>query len=135
MMLYPEGPDEPRVRFPGLAWKHTRAEVAQMTSFAAKDAGTLAEENMKKMGIGWVTFEGKQIEYRFPGQGEHYRLIEAATREKARQNPEVKRVPLATGDLILKPDDHQEPNPPAAWRYFEILTRIRSDLQAGRDPS
>ena len=21
------------------------------------------------------------------------------------------------------------------WRYFEILTRIRSDLQAGRDPS
>jgi predicted NAD-dependent protein-ADP-ribosyltransferase YbiA (DUF1768 family) len=135
MMLYPEGPDDPRARFPGLAWKHTRAEVAQMISFAAKDAGTLAEENMKKMGIGWVTFEGKQIEYRFAGQGEHYQLIEAATREKVRQNPEVKRVLLATGDLILKPDHHQEPDPPAAWRYFEILTRIRSDLQAGKDPS
>jgi hypothetical protein len=39
----------------------------------------LAEENMKKMGIGWVTFEGKRIEYRFAGQGEYYRLIEAAT--------------------------------------------------------
>lgn len=135
MMLYPEGPDDPRATFPGLTWKHTRAEVAQMTAFAAKDAGTLAEENMKQMGIGWVTFEGKRIEYRFAGQGEHYRLIEAATREKVRQNPEVKRVLLATGDLILRPDHQQEPDPPAAWRYFEILTRIRSDLQAGKDPS
>jgi predicted NAD-dependent protein-ADP-ribosyltransferase YbiA (DUF1768 family) len=129
MMLYPEGPNDPRATFSGLQWKHTRAAVAQMVSFAAKDAGTLAEANMKTMGIGWVTFEGKQIEYRFAGQGEHYRLIEAATREKVRQNPEVKRVLLATGSLILKPDHHQEPDPPAAWRYFEILTRIRSDLQ------
>jgi predicted NAD-dependent protein-ADP-ribosyltransferase YbiA (DUF1768 family) len=129
MMLYPEGPKDPRATFSGLQWKHTRAAVAQMVSFAAKDAGALAEANMKTMGIGWVTFEGKQIEYRFAGQGEHYRLIEAATREKVRQNPEVKRVLLATGSLILKPDHHQEPDPPAAWRYFEILTRIRSDLQ------
>ncbi len=135
MMLYPEGPDDPRARFAGLEWKHTRAEVAQMVSFAAKDAGTLAEANMTTMGIGWVTFEGKQIEYRFAGQGEHYRLIEAATREKVRQNPEVRRVLLATGDLVLKPDHHQEPDPPAAWRYFEILTRIRNDLRAGRDAS
>jgi hypothetical protein len=36
---------------------------------------------------------------------------------------------LATGDLILKPDHHQEADPPAAWRYFEILTHIRSELQ------
>src|SRR5205085_11634823 len=112
-------------RFPRLEWKHTRAEVAQMTGFAAKDAGTLAEGNMKKMGIGWVTFEGKQIKYRFAGQGEHYRLIEAATWEKIRQNSEVRKVLLATGNLILKPDHYQEPDPPAAWRYFEILTRIR----------
>jgi len=46
-----------------------------------------------------------------------------------KQNPEVKKVLLATGDLILKPDHHQEPNAPAAWRYFEILTQIRSELQ------
>jgi hypothetical protein len=52
-----------------------------------------------------------------------------------RQNPEVKRVLLATGNLILKPDHYQEPDPPAAWRYFEILTRIRSDLQAGKLPT
>ena len=37
-----------------------------MTSFPAKEAGTLVEDNMKRIGIGWVTFEGKQIEY--PGQ-------------------------------------------------------------------
>ena len=103
--------------------------MAQLTSFAAKNAGTLADENMKKMGITWVSFAGQQIEYRPAAPGEHYRLIVAATREKVRQNPEVRKVLLATGDLILKPDHHQEPNPPAAWRYYEILTQIRTELQ------
>jgi hypothetical protein len=131
MMLYPEDENDPRAKFPGLEWKYTREQVAEMTSFEAKSAGTLAEENMKKMGIGWVTFEGREIEYRPAAAGEHYRLIVAATWEKVRQNPEVKKVLLATGDLILKPDHHQEVNPPAAWRYFEILTEIRSALQKG----
>src|SRR5689334_20734333 len=36
MMLYPEGPEDPRARFPGLAWKYTREQVAQMTAFEAK---------------------------------------------------------------------------------------------------
>jgi predicted NAD-dependent protein-ADP-ribosyltransferase YbiA (DUF1768 family) len=129
MMLYPEGEDDPRRTFPGLEWKYTREQVSAMTSFEAKNAGTLAEENMKKMGITWVTFEGHQIEYRPALPEEHYRLIVAATWEKIRQNPEVKRVLLATGDLILKPDHHQEPDAPAAWRYYEILTQIRSELQ------
>jgi predicted NAD-dependent protein-ADP-ribosyltransferase YbiA (DUF1768 family) len=129
MMLYPEGEDDPRAKAPGLRWAYTREQVAQMTAFEAKKAGTLAEENMNRMGITWVTFEGRQIEYRPPEPGEHYRLIVAATWEKVRQNPEVKRVLLATGDLVLKPDHHQEPNPPAAWRYFDILTEIRSQLQ------
>jgi predicted NAD-dependent protein-ADP-ribosyltransferase YbiA (DUF1768 family) len=129
MLLYPEGPDDSRARFPGLAWKHTRAEVAQMTSFTAKDAGTVAEDHMKRMGIDWVTFEGRRMAYRPGVPGEHYRLIVEATREKVRQNPDVAKVLLATGDLILKPDHHQEPNAPAAWRYFEILTAIRAELQ------
>jgi predicted NAD-dependent protein-ADP-ribosyltransferase YbiA (DUF1768 family) len=128
MMLFPEGSDDPRASFPGLEWKYTREQVAQMTSFEAKGAGTLAEENMKKMGITWVTFEGQRLEYRTALPGEHYRLIVAATREKVRQNPEVKRVLLATGDLILKPDHHPEPNAPAEWRYYEILTAIRAEL-------
>jgi hypothetical protein len=95
----------------------------------AKDAGTLAEANMAKMGIGWVTFEGTRIDYRPAKAGAHYDLIVAATREKVSQNPEVKKVLLATGDLMLKPDHHQEPDAPDAWRYFEILTKIRAELR------
>ena len=91
----------------------TRDEVSQLVSFEAKQAGTFAEENMKKMGIGWVTFEGKQIEYRPKQPGEHYRLIVEATREKVRQNPDVRKVLLSTGNLVLKPDHHQEPDAPA----------------------
>ena len=133
MMKYPEGPDDPRAKFPGpeskLAWKYTRAEVAQMVAFEANHAGALASENMTKMGITWVSFEGKHFEYKPAVPGEHYKLIVAATWEKVKQNPEVKRVLLATGDLILKPDHHQESNAPAAWRYYEILTKIRGELQ------
>jgi hypothetical protein len=129
MMLYPEGAADPRAVHPGLRWEHTREEVAAMTAFEAKQAGELAEDNMKTMGIDWVTFEGKRMEYRASTPGEHYRLIVAATWEKVKQNPEVRRVLLATGDLVLRPDHHQEPDAPAAWRYFEILTAIRSELR------
>ena len=132
MMLYPEGKDDARATSPGLEWKYTRAQVAQMTSFEAKAAGTLAEENMKKMGISWVTFEGRRIEYRPAEPGEHYRLIAAATREKVEQNPDVKRVLLATRGLTLKPDHQQEKDAPAAWRYNEILTAIRGELEEAR---
>jgi len=52
-----------------------------------------------------------------------------ATREKVRQNPDVKKVLLAAGDLILKPGRHQEPGAPAAWHYFDILMQIRAELQ------
>jgi predicted NAD-dependent protein-ADP-ribosyltransferase YbiA (DUF1768 family) len=131
-MKFPEGPDDPRARFPGLEWKYTRDEVAQMTAFEAKAAGDLGSRNMRKMAIDWVTFEGKQMPYRPAEPGEHYRLIVAATREKVRQNPEVQRVLLSTGDLVLKPDHHQEPDPPAAWRYYEILMDIRGELQDSR---
>jgi predicted NAD-dependent protein-ADP-ribosyltransferase YbiA (DUF1768 family) len=129
MMLYPEGADDPRATFAGVSWKYTRAQVAQMTAFEAKDAGTLAEANMAKMGITWVTFAGRRFEYRPEAPGEHYRLIVEATREKVAQNDQVRKVLLATGDLILKPDHVQEPNAPAAWRYYEILTMIRTELQ------
>src|SRR5262249_10154332 len=74
-MLYPEGPDDPRATFPGLSWKHAREEVAQMTAFEAKAAGDLGKENMKKMGIDWVTFQGKRMEYKPAEPGEHYHLI------------------------------------------------------------
>ena len=129
MMKYPEGPRDPRAMFSGIEWKHTRAQVSQMVAFEAKRAGDLGEINMEKMGITWVSFEGKRFAYKPDVPGRHYKLIVAATREKVKQNPEVKRVLLATGDLILKPDHHQEPNAPAAWKYYEILMQIRKELQ------
>ncbi|MGO9608829.1 MAG: hypothetical protein ACLPT4_04240 [Verrucomicrobiia bacterium] len=129
MMKYPEGADDPRATFPGLVWKFTREQVGQLTAFDAKHAGDLANENMKKMGITWVSFEGKRMEYKPATPGEHYKLIVEATREKVRQNPEVQKVLLATGDLVLKPDHHQEPDSPAAWHYFDILMIIRTELQ------
>ena len=132
MMKYPESDDDPRAKFPGLEWRYTREQVAQLTAFDAKRAGDFAEKNMKQMGIAWVTFAGKRMEYRANERGEFYQLIAAATREKVRQNPAVKKVLLATGDLVLKPDHNQEPNAPAAWRYHEILTQLRADLQRQR---
>jgi predicted NAD-dependent protein-ADP-ribosyltransferase YbiA (DUF1768 family) len=132
MMLYPEGFDDPRARFPNLQWKYTRDQVAGMTSFDAKNAGTLAEENMRKMGIDWVTFEGRRIEYRPAAPGEHYRLIVAATWEKVKQNADVRHVLLSTGDLILRPDHHEEPDAAASWHYCDILMQIRAELRAHR---
>lgn len=129
MMKYPETPDDLRAKSPAVEWKYTRDQVANMVSFEAKRAGDLGEANMKQLGITWVSFEQKRFEYMPAKPGEHYKLIVAAMWEKARQNPEVKKVLLATGDLILKPDHHQEPNAPAAWRYFEIWMQIRSELQ------
>jgi len=129
MTKYPESSNDFRATFPGITWTYSREQVAQLTAFDAKRAGNLAETNMRQINIAWVTFEGRQMEYRYPGHGDFYRLILEVTREKVRQNPEVKRVLLATGDLVLKPDHHQETNAPAAWRYYEILSQIRSDLQ------
>jgi predicted NAD-dependent protein-ADP-ribosyltransferase YbiA (DUF1768 family) len=131
MMKYPEGPDDPRAKFPGLQWRYTREQVGQLVSFEAKRAGTEAEANMKKMGIDWVTFEGRRMPYRPKEPGEHYRLIVEATWAKVRQNTDVRRVLLSTGDLVLRPDHHQEADSPAAWRYYEILMEIRRELRAG----
>jgi predicted NAD-dependent protein-ADP-ribosyltransferase YbiA (DUF1768 family) len=135
MMKYPEGPDDPRSKFPDIEWKLTRDEVAEKTGFDAKRAGDVASRNMEKMGIDWVTFEGKQMPYKPKEPGEHYRIIKEATLAKVRQNPEVKRVLLSTGDLVLKPDHHQEPDAPAAWHYFDILTEIRNDLKKEQSPN
>ena len=129
MLKYPETADDPRAKSPGVDWKLTRDQVAQLTGFDAKHAGNQADANMQKMGITWVTFEGKRMEPKTAAPGEHYRLIVEATREKVRQNPEVQKVLLATGNLVLKPDHHQEPDALAAWRYFDILTTIRTELQ------
>jgi predicted NAD-dependent protein-ADP-ribosyltransferase YbiA (DUF1768 family) len=128
MMLYPEGADDPRALFPGLQWPHTRQQVAQMTAFEAKNAGTVAEKNMEKMGIDWVTFEGRRMPYRSARKAEHYHLIVEAMRAKLDQNPEVRKILLSTGNLILLADHVQEKNPPAEWLYNRIWMELRSEL-------
>ena len=39
MMKYPENDADLRAKFPGLEWRHTREQVAQLTAFDAKRAG------------------------------------------------------------------------------------------------
>lgn len=129
MMLYPEGPDDPRAKFPGITWKYTRDQVSQMVSFAANSAGQLAKDNMKKMGINWVTYRGKKMDYQTTEKGDHYKLIVRASWAKINQNPDVKKILLSTGNLILLPDHHQPADAPPAWHYFDIYMDIRKQLQ------
>jgi predicted NAD-dependent protein-ADP-ribosyltransferase YbiA (DUF1768 family) len=128
MMLYPEDARDPRMK-PGIVWPHTRDQVAELTAFEAKDAGTVAEENMRKLGIDWVTFEDQRMPYRSVVKGEHYRLIVAAMRAKMEQNSRAREILAATGDLILRPDHIEEPNPPPEWLYFKIWMEIRNELK------
>jgi predicted NAD-dependent protein-ADP-ribosyltransferase YbiA (DUF1768 family) len=129
MMLYPEGPNDPRAQAASLTWPHTRAQVAQMTAFEAKAAGDIGEENMRKLGIDWVTFEGRRMPYRSMVKGEHYRLIVEAIHAKLAQNPKVRQVLLSTGNLILLPDHIQEDNAPPEWAYYKLWMDIRTELQ------
>jgi predicted NAD-dependent protein-ADP-ribosyltransferase YbiA (DUF1768 family) len=128
MMLYPEGPKDPRIQA-GISWTHTRDEVARMTAFEAKDAGTAAEENMRKFGIDWVTFEGRRMVYRSKTKGQHYDLIVAAMRAKLTQNQKVREILLATGDLKLLADHIQEVDAPAEWFYNRIWMDLRKEIQ------
>jgi predicted NAD-dependent protein-ADP-ribosyltransferase YbiA (DUF1768 family) len=137
MMLYPEGPDDPRAMFKGIRWPHTREDVAQMTAFDAKNAGDAGEENMRKMGIDWVSFDGKRMKYRSMEQGKHYRIIVEAMRAKLEQNPKVKEILISTGDLKLRPDHYEGQNAPPEWHYFEIWMQLRRELLTkppNRDP-
>ena len=129
MMLYPESPDDPRAKDKSIVWKFTREQVAQMTAFDAKAAGSLAEANEKTLGIDWVSYNGKRFPYHSATPGEHYKLILAAMRAKLEQNPEVKRILLATGDLKLRADHIEEPNAPPEWHYYDIWMQLRSELQ------
>ena len=100
-----------------------------MTAFEAKAAGDIGEANMRRLGIDWVTFEGHRMLYRSMVKGEHYRLIVEAMRAKLAQNPKVRQILLATGNLILLPDHIQELDAPPEWAYFKIWMDIRAELQ------
>lgn len=128
-MKYPEGSDDPRAQDPEVDWKFTRQQVEQMAGFAAKEAGDLASANMRKLGIDWVSYDGKRFPYRPEHPGEHYELIVAATKAKVCQNAIVCSILHSTADLTLRPDHRQDADSPAAWRYGDILMGIRQELR------
>src|SRR5437667_10793231 len=43
MMLYPEGPSDPRAKFAGITWKDARDEVGEMTAIVADSASGVAD--------------------------------------------------------------------------------------------
>lgn len=107
----------------------TRAQVSQLTAFEAKDAGNIGSKFMKELKIDWVSFEGEAFTYCSTIRGAHYRIIREVMKEKLLQNPEVKRILLATGDLILRPDHLPDSCKAPEWNYFEIWMELRAELQ------
>ena len=91
-------------------------------------AGTVANENMQKLGIAWVTYHGRRIDHREKQKGEFYRLIRAAEQAKLDQNPAVADILRKTGTLILRPDHQQAPDSAPAMKYCEIWMELRAQL-------
>ncbi len=131
-MKYPENTkdkSDPRNKF---RYKLKRSEVEQLSSFKAKRAGKEGSKNMKKLGINWVTYNGKRMTYRTSEKGEHYQLIRELMSEKLKQNKEVQDILLRTGNLILLPDHTQKPDSPPAWKYNQIWMELREEVKNGK---
>lgn len=128
-LKYPENQQDPRQNFPGITWDFSREEVEQMIGWDAMNAGGLGSHNMQIMNIDWVSFEGKRMKYGTKGKGLHYQLIKSILKAKVETNPEVKRVLMSTGDLILKSDHKMASDTPPAWKYHEIYMVIRDEIR------
>lgn len=128
-MKYPENPQDERFKNAKVVWPYTREQVYAMDGFAAKDAGDIANKNMKELGISWITYQGKKIEYKTTGKAEHYDIIYKASVAKIEQNPDLKKLLLSTGNLKFLPDHAQQPGAAPAYLYFDIYMKIRDDLR------
>lgn len=129
-MKYPEGPGDERLRDASIVWPYTRAEVTQLSGFAAKKAGDRANENMKKLGLRWVSYQGKKIEYNGADQAAHYDIILRACRAKVAADSSLQKLLLSTGDLKFLSDHKQGENPSPAYLYHKIYMKIRDELRA-----
>jgi predicted NAD-dependent protein-ADP-ribosyltransferase YbiA (DUF1768 family) len=129
MMKYPENPkdlSDPRNQ---VKWPFTREQVSQMSGFDAKHAGDAANAILKKLGIGWLSYNGQRMEYRGKDQQAHYQIILRAMQAKL-ESSEVKRLLQETGNLELLPDHKQEPNSPPAYRYYDIWMKLRASIHS-----
>jgi predicted NAD-dependent protein-ADP-ribosyltransferase YbiA (DUF1768 family) len=133
-MYYPEGPDDPRAK--AGHWPHTREEVEAMASFEAKRAGDEAKKLLAEAEELWMSYGGRRFDSHGSAddQAYHLEIIERATRAKVAQNPPVRQLLLATGDLVLRPDHDQGKDATPAYRYFDILMRLRAELRAAPPP-
>ncbi|MFN3454589.1 MAG: hypothetical protein ACK41T_06460 [Pseudobdellovibrio sp.] len=129
-MKYPENAKDERFADSNVIWPYTREEVYMMSGFDAKKAGDIANANMKKLGIKWITYQGKKIYYNSEdGKMEHYNIIYRASFEKVKQNQSLKELLLQTGDLNFLSDHIQHDNPNPAYLYFDIYMRIRNEIR------
>lgn len=126
MMKYPENSLDLRATSIQ-TWPVSREELSQMSGFQAKKFGDVGSKNMKKLAINWVTYKGEKLPYKVNSKGRHYEIIRAAMKAKLDQNSNVKKILLATGSLILRPDHHQKGVPPA-WRYATIWMDLRREI-------
>ncbi|MGZ3691300.1 MAG: NADAR family protein [Pseudobdellovibrio sp.] len=126
-MKFPEGPDDERLKDKSIVWPFTRAQVAQMSSFEAKHAGDIGGENMKKLGIKWITYKGQKLDYHGADQDKHYDIILRATKAKLAAHPEIKELLMKTKGLKFFPDHHQGPHDPPAYHYFDIYMKLRDE--------
>lgn len=127
-LKYPESVNDERFKDKTLTWAYTRDEVKELTGFEAKKAGDLANANMKKLGIKWVTYKGRKIEYSGKDKVEHYELILRACRAKLQENPALVQLLRRTGNLKFMSDHKQAADSPPAYKYHEIYMKLRSEL-------
>lgn len=129
-MKYPENEKDERFKDQTVIWPYSRSEVYKMSGFESKKAGDIANENMKKLGIKWITYQGQKIDYNSTDDGreKHYQIILRASREKVLQNPKIKKLLLQTSGLQFFPDHKQQVNSPPAYRYHEIYMKVRDEI-------
>lgn len=133
MMFYPEDSQDFRLSNPNVKWNHSREEVSQMYGFEAWFAGVTGFNNLRALGINWVTFEGKKLPYWIPEKGEHYCLVVDAMRAKLAQNPEIQNILLGTVGLRLRADHYEPADAPPSWEYYRIWMELRDELVKGKN--
>lgn len=130
-LKYPENADDERSAGQGVVWPYTRAQVMKLSGFEAKKAGDVASANMKKLGIKWVTYKGKKLNYSGSDEetAEHYDLILRACRAKLAAEPDLVKLLLQTGNLKFLSDHKQKADSPPAYKYHEIYMKLRTEHQ------
>lgn len=128
-LKYPEDKNDERSQGPDVVWPYTRAQVMKLSGFEAKKAGDVASANMKKLGIKWVTYKGKKLNYSGSAEetAEHYGLILRACRAKLAAAPAIQRLLLQTGNLKFLSDHKQKADSPSAYKYHEIYMKLRTE--------